>query len=142
MKKVIFLLLDGARFDILDQLIESNSLPNLSSFIKKGSYNKAVSVFPSTTGPAYIPFLMGQYPGNVNMPGIRWLDKINFSKNPFSSNAHRSYVGYENKFFNADIKKSFKTIFNYLPNSVSIFTIPPFFTCPPGSYVVYVCVVG
>ena len=121
MKKVIFLLLDGARFDILDQLIESNSLPNLSSFIKKGSYNKAVSVFPSTTGPAYIPFLMGQYPGNVNMPGIRWLDKINFSKNPFSSNAHRSYVGYENKFFNADIKKSFKTIFNYLPNSVSIF---------------------
>ena len=121
MKKVIFLLLDGARFDILDQLIESNSMPNLSSIINKGSYNKAVSVFPSTTGPAYIPFLMGQYPGNANMPGIRWLDKINFSKNPFSSNAHRSYVGYENKFFNADIKKSFKSIFNYLPNSVSIF---------------------
>ena len=121
MKKVIFLLLDGARFDILDELLGSNSLPNLSSIIKSGSYSKAVSVFPSTTGPAYIPFLMGQYPGNVNLPGIRWLDKVNFSKNPFSTNANRSYVGYENKFFNDDIKKSFKTIFNYLPNSVSIF---------------------
>ena len=99
MKKVIFLLLDGARFDILDELLGSNSLPNLSSIIKSGSYSKAVSVFPSTTGPAYIPFLMGQYPGSVNLPGIRWLDKVNFSKNPFSTNANRSYVGYENKFF-------------------------------------------
>ena len=99
-EKGFFLLLDGARFDILDELLGSNSLPNLSSIIKSGSYTKPVSVFPSTTGPAYIPFLMGQYPGNVNLPGIRWLDKVNFSKNPFSTNANRSYVGYENKFFN------------------------------------------
>ena len=90
MKKVIFLLLDGARVDILDKLLESNRLPILKELIKNGTYKKAISVFPSTTGPAYLPFLMGTYPGKANMPGIRWLDKLSFADNPNSSNSHRS----------------------------------------------------
>ncbi len=121
MKKVIFLLLDGARVDILDKLLESNRLPILKELIKNGTYKKAISVFPSTTGPAYLPFLMGTYPGKANMPGIRWLDKLSFADNPNSSNSHRSYVGYENKYFNNDIKKSIKSIFEHVPNSISIF---------------------
>ena len=72
------------------------------TIIKNGTYKKAISVFPSTTGPAYLPFLMGTYPGKANMPGIRWLDKLSFADNPNSSNSHRSYVGYETKYFNIE----------------------------------------
>ena len=80
MKKVIFLLLDGARNDVLESLINNGSMPNLKSIIDDGgSFSTAVTVFPSTTGPAYIPFISGVFPGISNMPGIRWFDKVTVS---------------------------------------------------------------
>ncbi len=121
MKKVIFLLLDGARSDILSEELKKNNLPNLKKIIDEGSHNEGVTVFPSTTGPAYIPFLTGTYPGPANMPGIRWFDKNMYSKRKFDSGSHRSYVGFENIYFNSDIKKSYKTLFELIPKSISIF---------------------
>ena len=121
MKKVIFLLLDGARCDILNTLLNKEELPNLKNLIHDGSYIEATSVFPSTTGPAYSPFLIGRFPGHVNLPGIRWFNKSSYSRNRFASESHRSYVGLESKFFNQDLKKAYKTIFELIPNSVSIF---------------------
>lgn len=122
MKKVIFLLLDGARKDSLETHIENGLMPNMKSLISQnGSFSTAVSVFPSTTGPAYIPFLMGTFPGNSNMPGIRWFDKVKFSKNRSSLNSHRSYVGIEGLLFNRDLKKSQATIFEIVNDSRSIF---------------------
>ena len=121
MKKVIFLLLDGARSDILFEELKKNNLPNLKKIIDEGSHNEGVTVFPSTTGPAYIPFLTGTYPGPANMPGIRWFDKNMYSKRKFDSGSHRSYVGFENIYFNSDIKKSYKTLFELIPKSISIF---------------------
>ena len=121
MKKVIFLLLDGARCDILNTLLNKEELPNLKNLIHDGSYIEATSVFPSTTGPAYSPFLIGRFPGHVNLPGIRWFNKSSYSRNKFVSESHRSYVGIESKFFNQDLKKAYKTIFELIPNSVSIF---------------------
>ena len=60
MRKVIFLLLDGARYDCLNKYLSLGYLPNLSKIIdNQGSNLSAISVFPSTTGPAYVPFLMG-----------------------------------------------------------------------------------
>ena len=86
MRKVIFLLLDGARYDCLNKYLSLGYLPNLSKFIdNQGSNLSAISVFPSTTGPAYVPFLMGSYPGNINLPGIRWFDKIKFAENVVST---------------------------------------------------------
>ena len=122
MKKVIFLLLDGARKDSLETHIENGLMPNMKSLISQnGSFSTAVSVFPSTTGPAYIPFLMGTFPGNSNMPGIRWFDKVKFSNNRSSLNSHRSYVGIEGLLFNRDLKKSQATIFEIVNDSRSIF---------------------
>ena len=121
MKKVIFLLLDGARCDILNTLLTQDELPNLKGLISNGSYVEATSVFPSTTGPAYSPFLIGRFPGHVNLPGIRWFNKSSYSRNKFGYESHRSYVGLESKFFNQDLKKAYKTIFELIPNSVSIF---------------------
>ena len=122
MKKVIFLLLDGARYDCLNRYLDLGHLPNVDKIIKNnGSNSSAISVFPSTTGPAYVPFLTGLYPGNMNMPGIRWFNKIQFSKNESDSGAHRSYVGIGSIFFNTDLKKSKKTMFEIVKKSRSIF---------------------
>ena len=106
MKKVIFLLLDGARCDILNSLLTQDELPNLKDLISNGSYVEAASVFPSTTGPAYSPFLIGRFPGHVNLPGIRWFNKSSYSRNKFSYESHRSYVGLESKFFLPRFKES------------------------------------
>ena len=78
-KRFIFILVDGAPYEIFKALIENGDLPNIKKHVvDRGSLNKAVSVFPSTTGPAFIPFFMGLYPGTANIPGIRWLSKSNF----------------------------------------------------------------
>ncbi len=122
MKKVIFLLLDGARYDCLNKYLSLGYLPNLNKIIQnQGSNLSAISVFPSTTGPAYVPFLMGLYPGNANLPGIRWFDKIKFAQNKSNFEAHRSYVGVGSVFFNTDLKKSKSTIFEIIDESRSIF---------------------
>ena len=125
MRKVIFVLLDGSRVDSINKYLEEGHLPNLKSVIEnEGSIQNAVSVFPSTTGPAYIPFLMGLYPGNANLPGIRWFDKYKFAQNKSHYNSHRSYVGIESVFLNSDIKKSKKIGNSKLSNNIFKIFIP------------------
>jgi len=122
MKKVIFLLLDGARRDSLERHLVNGLMPNTKNLIDEGgSLSSAISVFPSTTGPAYLPFITGLFPGNANMPGIRWFDKVEFSRNRNSLSSHRSYVGVEGLLFNRDLKKSQATIFEIVKDSRSIF---------------------
>src|ERR671937_2009060 len=75
-RRVVFVLIDGARADVLRGLLDRGDLPNLARFvIEPGSLRPGTTVFPSTTGVAYIPFLFGRYPGSVGIPGIRWLDR-------------------------------------------------------------------
>ena len=122
MKKVIFLLLDGARRDSLERHLVNGLMPNTKNLIDEGgSLSSAISVFPSTTGPAYLPFITGLFPGNANMPGIRWFDKVEFSRNRNSLSSHRSYVGVEGLLFNRDLKKSQATIFEIVKDSRSMF---------------------
>src|SRR2546422_369568 len=74
-RRVVFLLIDGARHDVLRALLAQGDLPNLARWvIEPGGMAVGTTVFPSTTGVAYIPFLFGRYPGTANVPGIRWLD--------------------------------------------------------------------
>lgn len=121
-KKCLFLLADGARADIFEHLLSKGDLPNVSKYIvERGTYINAVTVFPSTTGPAYIPYLLGKYPGHCNMPGIRWFDRYEFSKNMFSLKGFRSYIGPEAYLMNKDISANgTPTIFEQIPRSVSI----------------------
>ena len=63
-KSCIFIMADGARADVFQELLGRGDLPNVSKYIvEKGTFRNAVSVFPSTTGPAYAPFIMGRFPG-------------------------------------------------------------------------------
>ena len=41
----------------------------------EGGMHTVTSVFPSVTGPAYVPFLMGRFPGPIGLPGLRWYDR-------------------------------------------------------------------
>ena len=72
--RAVFVLIDGARPDVLRELLARGELPNLARFvIEPGGWRVGTTVFPSTTGVAYIPFLFGRYPGSTGIPGIRWL---------------------------------------------------------------------
>lgn len=116
----IFFLLDGFRPDVLQELVIEQRLPHLRDlFFDGGTYFTGTTVFPSTTGPAYLPYLTGCYPGTCNVPGIRWVDRNLFNGN-WKREATRSYVGYESFFFNRDIHPSPRTMFELFPNHLSI----------------------
>ena len=120
-KKVIFILLDGIPFSVINNLLENNSLPNIKEHIvDRGEIKKVTSVFPSVTGPAFLPFLTGLFPGTANVPGIRWLSKNNYDKHKFSRPGLCSYMGPSGTNFNQDIAKT-KTIFSYFKNPANIF---------------------
>src|SRR5216117_4344399 len=69
--RAVLVLIDGARVDVLRELLGRGDLPNLSRWvIERGGLTTGTTVFPSTTGVAYIPFLFGRYPGSVGIPAF------------------------------------------------------------------------
>lgn len=122
MKRAVVILADGARPDVMRELVDQGKLPNIDrTFYEDGSALEGVTSFPSTTGPAYLPFLTGCFPGTCNVPGIRWLDKACYDAGGFSLNKHRSYVGLESFLMGRDIWPHIRTVFELIPNSYSIF---------------------
>ena len=120
-RSCIFIMADGARADVFEELLNRGDLPNISKYIvDRGSFFNAVSVFPSTTGPAYAPFIVGRFPGRCNLPGIRWFDREQYFKKLFSFHRFRSYVGIETFLMNSDISTDSKTLFEIFPRSISI----------------------
>lgn len=121
-KKVIVILADGARPDVIQELSALGKLPYISEhLINAGTDFKATTTFPSTTGPAYLPFLTGNFAGTANMPGIRWFDKKAFAKGVGWPAGHRSYVGLESYFMGKDIKPGTETLFDLIPEAYNIF---------------------
>ncbi len=115
------MLMDGARSDVFEHLLKTGRLENISRHIvEPGSFITASSVFPSTTGPAYTPYLLGAFPGKCGLPGIRWFDKKMWNK-PLSLKRIRSYVGYEVAFLNSDMNPHPPTLFELIPSSASVF---------------------
>jgi type I phosphodiesterase/nucleotide pyrophosphatase len=116
---VVILVADGARPDTL-----SGSLvrfPTLQRLRDEGALNTVTSVFPSVTGPAYLPFLLGRFPGAVGIPGLRWYDR---SRECCGWPDHaRSYVGYEMGRINGDLDASAPTLFELVPRSVAAFSV-------------------
>lgn len=123
-QRTIVVLADGARPDVLAQELARGNLPNISRhLIEKGFFRPMTTVFPSTTGPAYLPYLTGCYPGTCNIPGIRWFDKPSYAKNGWSLKSFRSYCGLETFLFNSDIASKVKTSFEIFDKPVSIFNM-------------------
>lgn len=121
-KSCIFIMADGARADVFSELLNSGDLPNISKYlVEKGCYKEAVTVFPSTTGPAYTPYIFGKYPGRCNLPGIRWLDRDAYNDKLLSFDRFRSYIGLETYFMNRDVSPDYQTLFEIFPRNVNIF---------------------
>jgi hypothetical protein len=107
--QVVVIIADGVRPDVLTAAIDRGDLPALAALRNEGSLSTITSAFPSVTGPAYAPFLMGRYPGDIGLPGLRWFDRTR-SIGRLSGFA-RSYVGIDMRFVDRDIDAASPTIF-------------------------------
>jgi hypothetical protein len=112
---------DGVRPDVLARAIGEGQLPALAALREEGSLSTITSAFPSVTGPAYAPFIMGRYPGSVGLPGLRWFDR---SRRDARSSGHsRSYVGSEMRFVDRDIDRASPTIFELAKPSMGALSV-------------------
>ena len=118
---VVVIVADGARPDTLSAAIDEGYLPALRRLREEGGFYTLTSAFPSVTGPAYTPFLMGRYPGPVGLPGLRWYDRARTtSRLPGNS---RSYVGPEMRFVDKDLDPAAPTIFELVPKSLGALNV-------------------
>src|SRR2546430_8281474 len=122
-RKVVCILVDGARPDVLRELLANGDLPNLARWvIEPGGMAVGTTVFPSTTAVAYIPFLFGRYPGPANVPGARWLDRAGAAGGLRAQwRAARSYCGVQASWISR-VSSCGPSIFEMVPESVAICT--------------------
>jgi hypothetical protein len=121
--RAFFFLLDGARTDIFNQLLQAGDLPNTARWIvERGSMGEATSVFPTVTGVAYVPFVTGRFPGPANLPGIRWFDPERYGSKLLSASRFRDYCGFGSYLMDRDLSRETPTLFELLPPASNIFS--------------------
>jgi len=118
---VVILVADGIRPDTLAAAMTAGEVPALSRMSAEGGLHVVTSVFPSVTGPAYTPFIMGRYPGPVGLPGIRWYDRAASAKTIFPR--ARSYVGSEFRKVDRDLDPSAPTLFELSESSIGALSV-------------------
>jgi hypothetical protein len=118
---VVILLADGARPDTLAAALDSGALPALARLRAEGGLHTVTSCFPSVTGPAYAPFLMGRFPGPVGLPGLRWFDRDRTACT--FPDYSRSYVGYQMSAVNRDVDADAPTIFELAGTSLGALSV-------------------
>ena len=126
---VVVLVADGARPDALEESALTG-LPALRRLREDGALYRVTSVFPSVTGPAYTPFLMGRFPGPIGIPGLRWFDRSRTAaKWPDYA---RSYVGHQMRRFDEDLDPDAPTIFELVPRSLAALSVVTRGLAPEG----------
>ncbi|HEU4989581.1 MAG TPA: alkaline phosphatase family protein [Gemmatimonadaceae bacterium] len=118
---VVVLLADGVRPDTLAAAIDAGVLPALARLRDEGGLHEVTTVFPSVTGPAYAPFLMGRFPGPVGLPGLRWFDRDRTACR--FPDYTRSYVGYQMRDVDRDLAPDAPTIFELAPSSLAALSV-------------------
>jgi hypothetical protein len=122
-RRAVLILIDGARPDVLHSLLDRGDLPHLARWvIEPGGITTGTTVFPSTTGVAYIPLLFGRYPGALDIPGIRWLDRAGAAAGALGRwRAARSYCGPQAGWINRDIAPA-PSMFDLIGESLAVCT--------------------
>ena len=118
---VIILVADGARPDTLRALMDDGTLPHLGALRRDGGMHTVTTAWPSVTGVAYTPFLMGRFPGGVGLPGLRWYDRARRIA-PWMGHA-RSYVGLGMRHVDRDLDATAPTLFEYADSSLGALTV-------------------
>jgi hypothetical protein len=113
---VVILLADGVRPDTLASAMDAGRAPALARLRSEGALQTVTTCFPSVTGPAYTPLLMGRFPGPVGLPGLRWFDRSR-SVCSFPDYA-RSYVGIQVNRINRDLDPDAPTLFELCEHSL------------------------
>jgi len=123
-RRAFLILIDGLRPDVLEAEVAAGRLPNLKALTDRGARSRAISVLPTTTSVAYLPFLTGCFPGTCNVPSIRWLDREAYTGRWWKDRAAvRNYCGYQAGMLDDDIAPGVQTIFQLVPESLAIFTM-------------------
>ncbi len=118
---VIILVADGARPDTLAAAMDRGELPALSQLRREGGQHVVTTCWPSVTGMAYAPFLMGMYPGHVGLPGLRWFDR---SRRISRWMGHaRSYVGSGMRHVDGDLTGDARTMYEVAPSSLAALSV-------------------
>ncbi len=109
MPHVIIVVADGARPDTLAAAIDAGEVPALQALHAANGTHQLTTVFPSVTGPAYVPFLMGEHPAHVGLPGLRWFDRSR--RDTDWPDYTRSYIGSEMRKVDRDLTLEKPTAF-------------------------------
>jgi hypothetical protein len=124
-RRLVFVMIDGAPYAVLRDLVDRGDLPALAGLAEKGGgVKQAVTCFPSTTGPAYIPYFMGLFPGTANVPGYRWLSRAGYDGrgSRWTRPGVASYSGREAATFDHDLADR-PTWFDYFASSRNVFNL-------------------
>jgi hypothetical protein len=114
---LVLIVADGVRPDVLREELAAGHLPRLAARAARGMYTEVSSCFPSVTGPAYAPFMMGRFPASVGLPGLRWFDRTRTVAS-WPSYA-RSYVGPEIRLLDHDLQRDAPTLLELATPSVA-----------------------
>ncbi len=118
-------MIDGAPYEVMCELLRAGNLPEMAALAEDGGgVHKAVTCFPSTTGPAYIPYMMGLFPGTANVPGYRWLSRAGYGGRGarWTRPGLASYSGIEGASFDADLPDR-PTWFDYFSTSRNVINL-------------------
>jgi Type I phosphodiesterase / nucleotide pyrophosphatase len=118
---VVILLADGVRPDVLAGALDRGELPALARLRADGGLHTVASCFPSVTGPAYAPFLMGRFPGAIGLPGLRWFDRARAACS--FPDYTRSYVGHQMLAVDRDIAPDAPTIFELCGSAIGALSV-------------------
>jgi hypothetical protein len=101
--------------------IDRGDLPAMARLRREGGMHELTSTFPSVTGPAYTPFILGRFPGPIGLPGLRWYDR---SRTACSfPDYSRSYVGYQMGAVDGDLDPSAPTMFELVHDSIGALSV-------------------
>jgi arylsulfatase A-like enzyme len=123
---VIIIIADGVRPDTLSAALSRTNdrppvAPSIARSSEEGGFFTVTSCFPTVTGPAYAPFLMGRYPGGIGLPGLRWFDRSRATCS-FPTFA-RSYVGHQMRRVDRDLDPTAPTLFELASRSVGALSV-------------------
>lgn len=116
-RRLLVVVADGVRPDVLREEMEAGHLPAMARLRRTGSLSDISSAFPSVTGPAYAPFVMGRHPAHVGMPGLRWYDRARSLR--LSPAQARSYSGVDIWHVDGDLSPSIPTLYDLATPSLA-----------------------
>lgn len=114
---MLLIVADGVRPELLDEEMAAGNTPALVDLAARGGMHAISTAFPSVTGPAYVPFLMGRHPASVGLPGLRWFDRARSLS--WSLRQARSYAGIDIWHLDGDVHADHPTMLELARPSLS-----------------------